>query len=81
MATCPSACRERASRCTELAQRTKDSDLKDVLEMLARSWGDRATQLERAEALRNANPAFFKDAVRPPRGLTGSASRAGGPGG
>jgi len=54
MPGCPSACRERASRCTELAQKAKDSQLKDVLEMLAQRWSDLAAQLDRAEALRNA---------------------------
>ena len=60
MPDCPSACREYASRCTELAQKTNDAQLKDVLETLAHSWWDLAYQLDRAETLRNAIPLLSK---------------------
>jgi len=60
MPGCPSACREYASRCTELAQKSNDAQLKDVLEMLAHSWWDLAYQLDRAETLRNAIPLLSK---------------------
>src|SRR5262245_38158468 len=51
----PQECRENGLRCRELAERATDSHLKDVLEELAKRWVMRATELERAKALRDAN--------------------------
>ena len=50
----PHECRQNGSRCKELAERAT-SPLKDVLEDLAKRWMARATELERAQALRLAN--------------------------
>jgi hypothetical protein len=38
-----------------LAERATDSRLKDVLEDIAKRWMTRAIELERAQALRDAN--------------------------
>jgi hypothetical protein len=46
----PKECRQRALRCTELAERAPDPQLK---ERLARRWRELALQLERAQALRD----------------------------
>src|SRR5262245_8643158 len=51
----PQECRQNGLRCRELAERATDSHLKDVLEELAKRWVTRATELERAQALRDAN--------------------------
>ena len=51
----PQECRQNGLRCRELAERATDSHLKDVLEELAKRWVTRATELERAQALRHAN--------------------------
>jgi hypothetical protein len=49
----PKECRQRALRCTELAERATDSQLKEVMQGLARRWLELALQLERAQALRD----------------------------
>ena len=51
----PQECRQNGLRCRELADRATDSRLKDVLEDIAKRWMTRATELERAQALRDAN--------------------------
>lgn len=51
----PQECRQNSLRCRELAERATDSHLKDVLEELAKRWVMRATEMERAQALRDAN--------------------------
>jgi hypothetical protein len=51
----PQECRQNSLRCRELAERATDSRLKDVLEDIAKRWMTRATELERAQALRDAN--------------------------
>jgi len=48
----PKECRQHALRCTELAKKATDSQLKAVLKMLAKRWLRMAAELERAEALR-----------------------------
>src|SRR5262245_43586970 len=50
----PHECRQNGLRCRGLAERAT-SPLKDVLEDLAKRWMARATELERAQALRDAN--------------------------
>lgn len=54
MPTNPKECRERASRCIELAERATDSQLKDILKALARRWQQLALEQERAQTLRDA---------------------------
>jgi hypothetical protein len=49
----PKECRERALRCSELAEGAMDSELKEVLQELARRWRGLALQLERAQTLRD----------------------------
>jgi len=49
----PKECRQRALRCTELAERAGDAQLKAVLKSLAQRWLKLAIELERAEALRD----------------------------
>ena len=51
----PQECRQNGLRCRELAEKATDSRLKDVLEELAKRWATRAIELERAQALRDAN--------------------------
>jgi hypothetical protein len=51
----PKECRQRALRCTELAERAGDAQLKAVLESLAQRWMKLAIELERAQPLRNAS--------------------------
>jgi hypothetical protein len=51
----PKECRENARRCGELAAQSKELKLKKTLADLARSWAKMATELERAEALRDAS--------------------------
>jgi hypothetical protein len=46
-------CRQRALRCTELAERATDSQLKEVLQGLAQRWLELALQLEHAQAVRD----------------------------
>jgi hypothetical protein len=48
----PKECRRHALRCTQLAKKATDSQLKAVLRMLAKRWLRLAVELERAEALR-----------------------------
>jgi hypothetical protein len=50
----PHECRQNGLRCRELAERAA-SPLKDVLQDLAKRWMARATELERAQTLRDAN--------------------------
>jgi hypothetical protein len=52
MGTDPKECRERALRCTELAERATDSTLKAVLTDLAERWQRAAVDLECADNLR-----------------------------
>jgi hypothetical protein len=52
MGTDPKQCRERALRCTELAERATDSTLKAVLTDLAERWQRAAVDLECADNLR-----------------------------
>jgi hypothetical protein len=49
----PKECHQRALRCTELAERAADSELKAVLKSLAERWLKMAAELERAQALRD----------------------------
>jgi len=49
-----------------LAERATDSRLKDVLEDIAKRWMTRATELERAQALRDAKRADAKETGRLP---------------
>ena len=53
MPTNPKECRERASRCIELADRATDGQLKEILKTLARRWQQLALEQERAQALRH----------------------------
>jgi hypothetical protein len=48
----PIECRENALRCTQLSERSTDPQLKEILKGLAENWLRRATELERAYALR-----------------------------
>jgi hypothetical protein len=48
----PIECRENALRCTGLSERTTDPQLKEILKGLAENWLKRATEFERARALR-----------------------------
>ena len=48
----PKECHQHALRCTQLAERATDSQLKAVLKSLAERWLRMAAELERAEALR-----------------------------
>jgi hypothetical protein len=50
----PKECRQHALRCTELAERATDSQVKAVLKHLAQHWVKLAVELERAQALRDA---------------------------
>jgi hypothetical protein len=50
----PKECRQHALRCTKLAERATDSQLKAVLKHLAQRWVKLTVELERAEALRDA---------------------------
>src|SRR5262249_39835927 len=59
MGTDPKQCRERALRCTELAERASAPSLKAVLSDLADRWLKSAVELERAES--------FRDKRCPPR--------------
>jgi hypothetical protein len=52
MGTDPKQCRERALRCTELAERATDPTLKAVLTDLAERWQKAAVDLECADNLR-----------------------------
>jgi hypothetical protein len=45
-------CRERALRCTELAERAADPQMKAVLKHLAERWLKSAVELEGAQDLR-----------------------------
>ena len=49
----PRECRQRALRCTELAERATDSQLKEILQGLARRWLELARQLDDAQAPRD----------------------------
>ena len=49
----PKERRQRALRCTELAENAADSQLKAVLKHLAEQWLKMAVELERAHALRD----------------------------
>jgi hypothetical protein len=49
----PKECRQHALRCTELAERATDSQLKAVLGMLAKRCLRLAADLERARAVRD----------------------------
>jgi hypothetical protein len=49
----PKECHQRALRCTELAERATDPELKAVLKNLAERWLKMAAELERAQALRD----------------------------
>jgi hypothetical protein len=51
----PKECRQRALRCTQLAERAGDAQLKAVLKSLAQRWMKLAIKLERAQALRDAS--------------------------
>jgi hypothetical protein len=53
MGTDPKQCRERALRCTELAERAPDQTLKAVLSELAERWLKAAAELESAESFRD----------------------------
>ena len=53
MGTDPKQCRERALRCTELAERATDQTLKAVLSELAERWLKAAAELESAESFRD----------------------------
>jgi hypothetical protein len=46
-------CRQRALRCTELAERTTDPELKAVLKSLVERWLKLAADLEHAQASRD----------------------------
>ena len=61
----PQECRQHGLRCRELAERATDSRLKDVLEDIAKRWMTRATELERAQALRDANEPTPKTRLAP----------------
>jgi hypothetical protein len=50
----PEGMSSHALRCTELAERATDSQLKAVLKHLAQRWVKLAVELERAQALRDA---------------------------
>jgi hypothetical protein len=62
----PQECRQNGLRCRELAERATDSRLKDELEDIAKRWMTRATELERAQALRDAKRADAKETGRLP---------------
>jgi hypothetical protein len=49
----PKECRQRALRCTELAEKSTDPELKAVLISLVERWLKLAADLERAQALRD----------------------------
>ena len=49
----PKECRQRATRCTELAEKTTDPELKAVLKSLVERWLKLAADLEHAQALRD----------------------------
>jgi hypothetical protein len=62
----PKECRKNATRCAELASKAADAQLQEVLNMLARRWVQLATELERAEALRDElKPSGRKSRPRP----------------
>jgi hypothetical protein len=46
-------CRQRALRCTELAERATDFQLREILQALAQRWLELGLQLEHAQALRD----------------------------
>jgi hypothetical protein len=55
MGTDPQQCRERALRCTELAEQATDSTLKAVLSDLAERWLKAAVDFECADKLADRN--------------------------
>jgi len=60
MGTDPKQCRERALRCTELAERATDATLKAVLTDLAERWLKSAVELECAERGPGLKPETWK---------------------
>jgi hypothetical protein len=49
----PKECRQRALRCTELAEKATNPELNAVLKSLAERWLKLAVDLERTQALRD----------------------------
>lgn len=71
----PKECRQRASRCAELAEQTADPELKAVLESLVERWLKLAADLEHAQALRDEREPTLRSG-RPSRMGISSAYQA-----
>ncbi len=63
----PKECRQRGLRCTELAEKATDPELKAVLESLAKRWLRLAAELDLAQALWDQGEPSPKITERPAR--------------